>query len=485
MHAATHFRKSLPKIPSGISGLDQITGGGLPRGRPTLVCGSAGCGKTLLAMEFLVRGAQQYNDPGVMVTFEEHPEDLAANVASLGFDVAGLERDGKLIIDHVRVRKDEIEETGEFDLEGLFVRLGYAIDQIGAKRVVVDTIEALFSGFTNEGALRAELARLFHWLKERSVTAIITAERGNGTLTRHGLEEYVSDCVLLLDHRVCDQISTRRLRIVKYRGSNHGTNEYPFLIDADGICLLPVTQLGLSHQAPSERISTGIPTLDDMLSGSGFYRASSILVTGTAGTGKSSLSAYFADAACRRGECCCYFSFEESPEQIVRNMRSIGIDLEPWRVQGLLTIDSTRPTTFGLEMHLSRIQRVIERSRPQVVIFDPVTALLSSGNVDDATLALIRLIDFFKAQNITVMCISLTPGGSALEGSNAQISSLMDSWILLRDIEQDGERRRWLCVLKSRGMGHSNQVRQLSISDRGLELHQKTDSLSAGENRHA
>ncbi|MFA7388725.1 MAG: circadian clock protein KaiC, partial [Thiohalobacteraceae bacterium] len=307
----------MPKTPSGIDGLDQITGGGLPHGRPTLVCGSAGCGKTLLAMEFLVRGAQQHNDPGVMLTFEEQPQDLAANVASLGFDLAALERDGKLVIDHVRVRKDEIEETGEFDLEGLFVRLGYAIDRIGAKRVVIDTIEALFSGFTNEGALRAELVRLFHWLKERAVTAVITAERGTGTLTRHGLEEYVSDCVLLLDHRVRDQVSTRRLRIVKYRGSNHGTNEYPFLIDADGICLLPITQLSLDHPATSERISSGVATLDAMLDGAGFFRASSILITGTAGTGKSSLAAHFVDAACRRGERCCYFSFEESPDQIL------------------------------------------------------------------------------------------------------------------------------------------------------------------------
>lgn len=480
-----HLRPSLPKTPSGIDGLDQITGGGLPHGRPTLVCGSAGCGKTLLAMEFLVRGAQQHNDPGVMLTFEEQPQDLAANVASLGFDLAALERDGKLVIDHVRVRKDEIEETGEFDLEGLFVRLGYAIDRIGAKRVVIDTIEALFAGFTNEGALRAELVRLFHWLKERAVTAVITAERGTGTLTRHGLEEYVSDCVLLLDHRVRDQVSTRRLRIVKYRGSNHGTNEYPFLIDADGICLLPITQLSLDHPATSERISSGVATLDAMLDGAGFFRASSILITGTAGTGKSSLAAHFVDAACRRGERCCYFSFEESPDQILRNMRSIGLELEPWRSQGLLKIDSTRPTTFGLEMHLSRILRVIQQSRPQVAVFDPITAFISGGDVDDATLALLRLIDFFKAQDITVLCASLTPGGAALESSHTRVSSLMDSWVLVRDLERNGERRRSLAVLKSRGMKHSNKVRELLITDHGVELHPSKDFALAGEDGHA
>lgn len=480
-----HLRPSLPKTPSGIDGLDQITGGGLPHGRPTLVCGSAGCGKTLLAMEFLVRGAQQHNDPGVMLTFEEQPQDLAANVASLGFDLAALERDGKLVIDHVRVRKDEIEETGEFDLEGLFVRLGYAIDRIGAKRVVIDTIEALFSGFTNEGALRAELVRLFHWLKERAVTAVITAERGTGTLTRHGLEEYVSDCVLLLDHRVRDQVSTRRLRIVKYRGSNHGTNEYPFLIDADGICLLPITQLSLDHPATSERISSGVATLDAMLDGAGFFRASSILITGTAGTGKSSLAAHFVDAACRRGERCCYFSFEESPDQILRNMRSIGLELEPWRSQGLLKIDSTRPTTFGLEMHLSRILRVIQQCRPQVAVFDPITAFISGGDVDDATLALLRLIDFFKAQDITVLCASLTPGGAALESSHTRVSSLMDSWVLVRDLERNGERRRSLAVLKSRGMKHSNKVRELLITDHGVELHPSKDFALAGEDGHA
>jgi len=294
--------RPIEKARTGISGLDEITEGGLPRGRPTLVCGSAGCGKTLLAMEFLVRGATQFGEPGVFVSFEEAPEEIAANVRSLGFDVPALVQQKKLLVDHVRIDRGGFEEAGEYDLEGLFVRLGYAIDQVKAKRVALDTIETLFAGLSNEGILRSELVRLFRWLKQKGVTAVITGERGEGTLTRHGLEEYVSDCVILLDHRVDEQVSTRRLRIVKYRGSTHGTNEYPFLIDLRGFSVLPVTSLGLAHQTHNERVSSGIDALDEMLGGSGYYRASSVLVSGTAGTGKTSLACHFADACCRRGE---------------------------------------------------------------------------------------------------------------------------------------------------------------------------------------
>ncbi|MGH7832091.1 MAG: circadian clock protein KaiC, partial [Candidatus Binatia bacterium] len=348
-----HREKTLPKAPSGIQGLDEITFGGLPKGRPTLLCGSAGCGKTLLSMEFLIRGALRYNEPGVFVAFEETAEELAKNVASLGYDLGDLVARKKLIVDYVYLERSDIEETGEYDLEGLFVRLGHAINSIRARRVALDSLEAIFSAFSNQFILRAELRRLFRWLKEKGVTAVITAERGDGTLTRHGLEEYVSDCVIVLDHRVNDQISTRRVRILKYRGSVHGTNEYPFLIGKEGFSVLPITSVGLQHEVSNERISSGVQRLDAMLGGKGYYRGSSILISGTAGTGKSSLCAHFVDAACRRRERCLYVSSEESPPQIIRNMRSIGLALAPWVEKGLLQFQAVRPTFYSLEMHLA------------------------------------------------------------------------------------------------------------------------------------
>lgn len=317
----------LAKCPTGITGLDEITKGGLPQGRPTLVCGGAGSGKTLFAMEFLVRGAMKYDEPGVFIAFEETAGELAENVDSLGFDLERLTKQKKLAIDYVHVQRSEILETGEYDLEGLFIRIGYAIDSIGAKRIVLDTIEALFAGLSNDFILRSELRLLFRWLKEKGITAVITAERGTNTLTRQGLEEYVSDCVIMLDHRVIDQTATRRMRVIKYRGSAHGTNEYPFLIDEQGFSVLPVTTLGLEHLATSERLSSGIPELDAMLGGKGYFRGSTILITGTAGTGKTSVAAHFVDAACRRGERCSYFAFEESESQLLRNMSSIGLNL--------------------------------------------------------------------------------------------------------------------------------------------------------------
>jgi circadian clock protein KaiC len=450
--------------------LDEITFGGLPKGRPTLICGSAGCGKTLLSMEFLVHGAMKYNEPGVFIAFEETEEDLRKNIASLGYDLEDLSKRKKLVIDYVHIERSEIEETGEYDLEGLFVRLGYAIDSIGAKRVVLDTIEAIFAGLPNPSILRAELRRLFRWLKEKGVTAIVTGERGDGALTRHGLEEYVSDCVILLDHRVREQISTRRLQIIKYRGSMHGTNEYPFLIDEHGISVLPITSIGLKHKASSERISSGVERLDAMLGGKGYFRGTSILVSGTAGTGKSSLAAHFIDAACRRGERCAYFATEESPDLIVRNMRSIGIDLTPWLKKGLLRFDSTRPTFHGLEMHLLRMHKLVTETKARVVVVDPITSYISLGDTLEVKSMLTRLIDFFKAHQITALFTSLTEGGSAFEQSEVGISSLMDTWILLRPMESNGERNRGIWILKSRGMAHSNQIREFLITNHGIDL---------------
>ncbi|MDD5101166.1 MAG: circadian clock protein KaiC, partial [Syntrophales bacterium] len=460
----------LEKCPTGIRGLDEITKGGIPRGRPTLVCGCAGSGKTLFAMEFLMRGARDYGEPGVFMTFEETPGDLAKNFISLGFDLPGMESRGLIATDHVVITRSEIEETGEYDLEGLFIRLGSAIDSIGAKRVVLDTIEALFSELPNATILRAELRRLFHWLKNRGVTAIVTGESGDKTLTRYGLEEYVADCVILLDFRIVEQISTRRLRIIKYRGSAHGADEYPFLIDERGVSILPITSLGLDYPVSTERISTGVPKLDAMLGGKGFFRGSTILVSGTAGTGKTSLSATFAEAACRRGERCLYFAFEESPRQIIRNMGSIGMDLAGWVKKGLLRFHSARPSLYGLEMHLVTFHKVIEEFKPQVFIVDPISNLINAGTSSEVKSILTRLIDYLKMQKVSTFLTDLTHFGSSLERTSEEISSLIDTWLLLRDIELKGERNRGLYILKSRGMAHSNQIQEFLLTDRGIDL---------------
>lgn len=462
--------KSLPKTLTGIVGLDEITGGGLPTGRPTLICGEAGSGKTLFSLEFLVRGALEFNEPGVFMAFEEKAEELAMNVASLGFDLDALQQDKLIKVDYVHIERSEIEETGEYDLDGLFIRLGYAIDSIGAKRVVLDTIENLFSGLSNQGILRSELRRLFQWLKEKGVTAIITGEKGEGSLTRQGLEEYVSDCVILLDHRVSNQISTRLLRIIKYRGSVHGTNEYPFLIDEEGISVLPITSLKLEHDVSSQRISSGVSSLDAMLESKGFYKGSSILVSGTAGTGKTSLAAYFAHATCKRKGRCLYFAFEESPQQIIRNMRSIGVNLQEHINNGYLEFHASRPTLNGLEMHLLFIHKMVQRFRPETVILDPITNLVTVGRVSEVKGMLIRLIDFLQAQQITVMFTALTLATVINEQTDEGVSSLVDAWLLVRDIEYNGERNRGMYIMKSRGMRHSNQVREFVISDEGLKL---------------
>jgi len=460
----------LAKTPTGIRGLDEITRGGLPKGRPTLVCGGPGSGKTLLALTFLVNGATQFGEPGVLLTFEENAEEMASDVASLGFDLARLVRSKKLAVDYVRIERSEIQETGDYDLEGLFVRLDYAIRSTGAKRVVLDTIESLFAGLSNEAVLRAELRRLFRWLKDKGVTAVITGERGDGLLTRQGLEEYVSDAVILLDHRVHDQVSTRRLRVVKYRGSHHGTNEYPFLINADGISVLPVSSLALAHDAPLDRVSTGVMRLDEMLGSKGYYRGSTILVSGTAGTGKTSLAAHFVDAACRRGERCLYFLFEESPKQLLRNMRSIGIDLEPWVAKGLLRFHADRPSRYGLETHLVTMHKIVADFAPTVTVLDPVTNLMTVGTSSDVQAMLTRMIDYLKTQNITAVLTSLTPGLTDIERTETTISSLMDTWLLLANDEVGGAHRRGVYVLKSRGMAHSNEVREFALTDRGIQV---------------
>jgi circadian clock protein KaiC len=462
--------RSVPKSPTGIKGLDEITGGGLPRGRPTLICGGPGCGKTILAMEFLINGARQFHEPGVFLSFEEGVDDLTQNLASLGYDLRPLSARKMLSLDYVEVEPHEIQETGEYDLSGLFIRLGHAIDSIGAKRVVLDTIETLFSGLSETRLLRAELRRLFTWLRTKGVTAIVTGERGERGLTRHGLEEYLTDCVILLDHRVVEQNATRRLRVVKYRGSPHGTNESPFFIDETGIAVLPIASLALQHRGSTRRVSTGVPDLDDMLGGKGYFRGSSVLVSGGAGTGKTTLAGYFAAAACRRGDSALYFAFEESADQIGRNLRSIGLDIGDWLRTGVLQIHAARPTTSGLEGHLSVMDRLIEEQRPQVVVVDPISNLISVGTSVEVKAMLARLIDFMKVKEMTALFTSLTTDEARPEGSDVGISSFMDTWLVLRNVEMNGERTRTLDVIKSRGMPHSNQVREFVLTGRGLNV---------------
>jgi len=464
------IRPQLAKAPTGIEGLDQVTGGGLPQGRVTLLCGSAGCGKSLFAMEFLVHGAVRYGEPGVYMDFEETEKKLAANVASLGFDLPELTRRKMLIVDCVSVERHQIEESGAYNLEGLFIRLSQAVKAVRAKRVVLDSIEALFTGLTDTTLLRAELGRLFRWLEEHELTALVTGESGEHTLTRHGLEEYIADCVISLDHRVTEQIATRRLRIVKYRGTYHGTDEYPFLISPEGISVVPLTALALTHAVTTDRVSTGIPALDGMLEGKGFFRGSSVLVSGTAGTGKSSVAAAFASAASARGEECLYFAFEESPGQILRNMRSVGFNLERWTRKRLLQFHAMRPTSTGLEGHLAGIRTLIEKARPRVVIVDPITNLISTSGTYDVKSMLMRLIDFLKVEQITSMFTNLSSAGDPQESTTAAVSSLMDTWIVLQDSYSTGRQTRELYVLKSRGMAHSREHRELTVSGKGLEL---------------
>jgi circadian clock protein KaiC len=482
----------LVKVPSGIKGLDVITGGGLPKGRPALVSGGPGCGKTLFAMEFIIRGITDYNEPGVFVAFEEKIDDLKKNFTSLGFDLEDLVAHKKLVLDHIFIDRTEIEEAGEYDLEGLFIRLGALIDEVGAKRIAIDTLEAIFSGFCNEAILRSELRRLFLWLKDKGISAVVTGERGDRTITKYGLEEYVADCVITLDHQVKNQIATRRLRIVKYRGSTHGTDEYPFLISADGISVLPITSMSLSHTATKERIKTGIPRLDAMLGGKGYFRGSSVLISGQAGTGKTSIGATFADAACRRNEKCIMMVFEESESQIVRNMKSIGLDLEKWIQKGLLKFHAVRPTAYSLEMHLSMMIRLIDEFEPQVIVVDPISNLYPIGDDIQVRSMMMRLIDYAKSRQITGMFINLSEDLAtnpyALEATQLHVSSLMDTWIILKNIEGNGERNRVFSIIKARGIAHSNQLREFLLTSQGiqlLDLYKGTEGVLFGSARVA
>lgn len=476
----TALRRSLPKCPTGIKGLDEITGGGLPSGRTTLVCGAAGCGKTLLGLEFLIRGIADFGEPGVCVTFEETAEDIVTNGATMGFDLAQFMSAGKLAIDHVFIERSQIEETGEYDLEGLFVRLGHAIDSVGAKRVVLDTIEALFAGLSDDAMLRAELRRLLRWLKQKGVTSILTGERADGRLTRHGLEEYVSDCVILLDHKAEQSISTRRLRIVKYRGSQHGTNDYPFLIDDQGLSVLPITSIQLAYPAPRERVSTGVEALDSMLGGNGYFRGSTVLISGSAGTGKTTFASFFCDRFCRAGGRALFFTFEESPDQIERNMSSVGLDLKQWREKGLLCIDATRPTMTGLESHLVRIHRIVVQFDPGAVVLDPLSSFVDTAQPFEVASMIARLTDYLKQRGIVTVMTHQIAAGTPAEGTASNISSLVDTWVLLRDSESEGERNRGFYVLKSRGMRHSNQVQEFVFTDQGINVPTRAQGSSGG-----
>lgn len=463
---------TLLKVPTGISGLDEITHGGFPQGRPILICGGPGCGKTMMAMQFLVKGATEFNEPGVLMTFEETPADLEKNVSSLGFDLSELIAEKKLKIDYIKIDRAEIEETGEYDLEGLFVRLNYAIDSIGAKRVVLDTIEALFAGLSNTGILRSELRRLFFWLKDKGVTALITGEKGEKTLTRHGLEEYISDCVILLDFRVIDQIATRRMRIVKYRGSTHGTNEYPFLIDDEGISVIPVTSLKLEYPSPTEIVSTGLPELDNLFSKGGMYRGSSTLLSGSAGTAKTIFASFFAVGSCEKNEKVLFFSFEESPNQILRNLLSVGVDLKPYIERGTLIINGSRPSLNGLELHLLTIMKLIQIHKPKTVIIDPISSLVTIGTINEVRSMLIRLIDYLKNYQINALFTSLLDIErlDPAENSFGEISSLADNWINLKNHQNTEVTNRSLFIIKSRGMGHLNKEQNFKITDSGVKF---------------
>lgn len=466
--------KELQKIPTGIDGLDEILDGGLPKGRPTLVSGGAGCGKTILGMQFLVNGINRFGEPGALITFEETENELEENFESLGLDLEQLIKNKQLFINEINLQAQDVVEIGNFDLEGLFAQIEFAIDSVKAKRIVIDGIEALFSMFSMERTLRAELKRLFIWLKKKEVTAVITGQLGEKKrqITKHGIEEYLSDCVILLDQRINGQIATRRLHIHKYRGTHHGTNEYPFILSKKGMSVLPITSVGLNHPASLERVSTGISRLDDMLGRKGFFRGSSILVSGTAGTGKSSFAAYFADAVCRGGGRCIYFSFEESPAQITRNMESIGLDMKNHESEGLLRFHSTRPTLFGLEMHLLAIHQAIDEFSPDAVVFDPISNLTSMGSVEDIKLMFLRLLDYLKRNTITAFCTNLVTGGMALEATEVGISSVMDTWILLQQQQGEKDRKRIVSIVKSRGMSHSNNIYSFAITDDGISIEQ-------------
>jgi len=480
----------LQKCLTGIKGFDEITQGGIPQDRITLLCGGTGTGKTLLAVDFLIHGATEYNEPGVFMSFEETEDELYQDVASLKLNLHALVAKNKIVLDFVVLERRDIQEAGEFNLEGIFVRLEHAIDSVKAKRVVLDSIESLFAGVTDVGILRLEIKRLFRWLKDKKVTALITGEVQQGTgdgqqrsFTRHGLEEYISDCIILVDNRVREQIATRRIRVIKYRGSNHGVNEYPFVIDSGGLSVIPITSAGLDQPGTSERVSTGIASLDKLFQGGGYTRGSTVLASGTAGTGKTSLAAAFAVETCRRGEKCLFLSYEESPGQLIQNLSSIGLNLEPLVKKGLLKIVSTRPSFFGLEMHLLDLYKLLAEFQPRAVVIDPLTSLLGQGNRLEIQSMLTRMIDALKSKCITGFFTSLVSSTAQNDTSGEiGVSSLIDTWIVVRELEENEGRRRirGLYIVKSRGMGHSSDVHKLVFSSDGLLLVPMDSKATAG-----
>ena len=475
----------LQKCPTGIKGFDEITEGGLPKNRITLISGGPGSGKTLLGVDFLVNGVLQYKERGVFMSFEETEAELYQDVASLNLDLSGLVLKNDIRFEHVLLMRYDIHEKGEFNLEGLFIRLELAIDSIGAKRVVLDSIESLFAGITDSGILRLEIKRLFRWLKQKQVTAVITGEQGLDSFTRHGLEEFISDCIILLDNRVRQQVSTRRIRVVKYRGSNHGTNEYPFVIDKNGLSVIPITSAGLDHPGTDKKVSTGIASLDKLFSGGGYTKGSTVLISGTAGTGKTSIAAAFILESCKRGEKCLYLSYEESPGQLIQNLRSISFDLEKWVKRGLLKIVSTRPAFFGLEMHLLDLYTILDDFKPTSVVIDPLTSLIGQADESEIQSMLTRMIDVLKSRAITGVFTSLVSSTAQNDTSGEiGVSSLIDTWIVVRELEEnEGKKRiRGMYIVKSRGTGHSSDVQKMIFNDSGIHLlPMNEDATAAGD----
>ncbi|WP_240236172.1 circadian clock protein KaiC [Nocardioides sp. CFH 31398] len=458
----------LEKAATGIEGFDDITFGGLPRARATIVTGAAGSGKSMFGVEFLAQGARAYGEPGVLLSFEETADELVANAASIGVDLRAMADEGTLVVDSAAGDLDDLVQSGAFDLEGLLLRLAAAIDAVGARRVVLDTVETLFSTLPDETTVRREFARLLRWLKERDLTVVVTAERGQqGRLTRHGIEEYVSDCVVVLDHRVEDEVATRRMRVAKYRGSPHGTNEFPFLISGRGLVVMPLHHDELT-EVSEERVSLGIPELDTMVGG-GVFRGSTIMISGSAGTGKTSIAACAADAACRRGEKALFLSFEEPSGQVVRNMRSIGLDLQHWIDKGLLVVQHMRPAITGLEAHLASLHMILDEHPAEVVVLDAV-ASLSRGVASYASAsAVARDIAMLRLRGATTVLTALA-GTHDDPHTDVSASSLVDAWLLVRNVENDGERNRLLMTIKNRGSFHSNQVREFLLTDDGPRL---------------
>ena len=460
----------LPKSLTGIQGLDDITYGGIPQNRPTLLVGSIGTGKTIFAMEYIINGITMFNEPGVFMTFEEQTDELQINVTSMGYNLSKLIADNKIYLEHLHIDHREIQATGKYDIEGLFIRIEMAIEKVKAKRIVLDALDTLFIGLDSQ-ILRSEIKRLFFWLKEKKVTAIITSEVGDIFLTRLGFEEVVADCVIELNNRLNNQISTRRLRIVKYRGSYHSTNEYPFMIDHKGITIFPIISEAPQIIVSNERISSGIKQIDEMLDGRGFYVGSSILVSGSAGTGKSSIAASFIKDVCEKKGTALYCAFEEAPNQIKRNMASIGIFLEPYEKSGNLHFYYSRPTLQTLELHFIAIKKLIKQINPSVVILDPITNLMIENINSDIRTMLTRFVDYLKMEQITVLLTAtLTVSSLELIQSNEGISSMVDTCIMIQEKNIIDSRRRTLYIMKSRGICNSKKEVEFIITSEGISI---------------